>query len=441
MNWYRVREATNWIVIIVIAVGILLWAWQQDQKKETIVIAAATQGGYFYKFARQLATEVERVAGDRYDVDVRITKGSVNNSELLRTGEVDVGIIAIGSVNMQNLQLVAPLFHDYAHLVVRNDVKASDLRDFTGIPFSIGRQGSGNRSNATNLLNFFNVDISSMPGNERSYSAMETDSEIRGAIVTTTLLNPTLNDLLYTGKYRLMSLNMMDGFTFNNPFYVREAIPAGVYQTINGPMPAEPIDTISTMAVLASGQGTDDAKIRVLLEALESTDLLAKAPILLDLNPIEHYVLKLLDLHPVSEKYYNPNFGLDVVSQTFAMLDKFKEIIILLLILGAASYARYNGSKKRKEAEATKAMAAELYEAFSECLKVERTLREVSDIRLLKQYQNQILNIKQKTVDFGSQFGLQTNDVFLSVINECNEISRTIQQKLQLQTDKNRNEL
>lgn len=110
MNWYRFKEAFNWIVIGLIATAILLWAWQQEQDKETIVIATASKGGYYYEFGKHLESELKRIAGDRYVIEILSTSGSVNNSELLRKGAVDVGILAIGSVSLQNLSIVAPLW-------------------------------------------------------------------------------------------------------------------------------------------------------------------------------------------------------------------------------------------------------------------------------------------------------------------------------------------
>ena len=57
---------------------------------------------------------------------------------------------------------------------------------------------------------------------------------------------------------------------------------------------------------------------------------------------------------------------------------------------------------------------------FEELLKIERTLKETSDIRLLKQYEFQVLSHKQQTVTLAKSAGIELNDVFLSVLHECN---------------------
>lgn len=430
MNWYRIKEAINWIVIVAVAAGILFWAWQQDEGKETIVIATASEGGYYYEFGNHLAAELKRLAGEKYDIEVRVTKGSVNNSELLRRGEVDVGILAIGSVSLQNLDMVAPLWKDYSHIVVRRGLEASELKDFENERFILGVQKSGYRAQAQQLLDFFGVDDSNMTGNDLYFKELLSDETLQGAIVTTGLLNPDLREVLFTGEYELMPVNAADGFAFNNVFHSPDSIPAGVYPSVNGPVPTEAVPTISTMAVMAASRNIADEKVELILEALASSDLRGKAPVLLDVDPTSHPVLKLLSLHPVSMQYYNPNFGLNIFAEAMATLDRLKEVIALLLVLGIALFVRLRDQRNKKDEERHEKIAAQLFATLEELMKIERTLKETSDIRLLKQFEFQVLSLKQQTVDMAKSAQLEVNNVYVSVMNECNSLTRVISERL-----------
>jgi len=431
MNWYRIKEAMNWIVIVVVAAGVLVWAWQQDQGKETIVIATASEGGYYYEFGNHLAAELKRIAGERYDVEVRVTKGSVNNSELLRKGDVDVGILAIGSVSLQNLDMVAPLWKDYSHIVKRRTNTAEELKAFEGQRLILGVQKSGYRAQAQQLLDFFGVDSSDMDGNDQYFKQLLNDDGLQGAIVTTGLLNPDLRDVLFTGEFELMPVAAADGFAFNHVFHSPDFIPAGVYPSINGPIPTEAVPTISTMAVMAASRNINDDKVSVILEALNSSDLRGKAPVLLDIDPTIDPVLKLLSLHSVSQQFYNPNFGLNIFSDAMATLDSLKEIILLLIILLVAVFVKYRDSQHKKDLQRHQKIASQLFSTFEDLLKIERTLKETSDIRLLKQYEFQVLSHKQQTISMAKSAGLEVNDVYLSVLNECNELTAQITTRLQ----------
>ncbi len=431
MNWYRLKEAMNWIVIGAVTVGILVWAWQQDQGKETIVIATASEGGYYYEFGNHFASQLKRIAGERYNVEVRVTQGSVNNSELLRRGEVDVGILAIGSVSMQNLEMIAPLWKDYSHIVVRRGLNKTSLKDFENGSLILGVQKSGYRAQAQQLLDFFGVSEVGMKGSDLYFKELLSDSSLEGSIVTTGLLNPDLREVLFTGEFELMPVQPAGGFAFNHVFHSADAIPAGVYPSIIGPLPAEPVPTISTMAVLAASRDISDDKVRVILEALSSSDLRGQAPVLLDTNPTTDPVLKLLSLHPISEQFYNPNFGLNIFSDAMATLDNLKEVIFLALVLALAIFIKYRDNTQKKGSQRQQKIASQLFATFEELLKIERTLKETSDIRLLKQYEFQVLSHKQQTVTLAKSAGIELNDIFLSVLHECNELSTQISRRLQ----------
>ncbi|WP_320827251.1 TAXI family TRAP transporter solute-binding subunit [Reinekea sp.] len=436
MNWYRFKEALNWIVIGVVATAILLWAWQQDQDKESIVIATASKGGYYFEFGKHLEAELKRIAGDRYNIEILATSGSVNNSELLRKGAVDVGILAIGSVSLHNISIVAPLWKDYSHIVVRTDSNATSLQEFEGKPFILGVQGSGYRTQAKQLMDFFSVDDDTMLGNDLYFKELLNNTEIEGTIVTTGLLNPDLRDVLFTGQFKLMPVTPAEGFAFNHIFHSQDLIPAGVYPSINGPIPAVTVPTISTMAVMAASRDISDEKVKIILQALNSSDLRSKAPVLLDVNPTSDRILRLLQLHPVSAQYYDPNFGLNIFSDAMATLESLKEIIVLFLLLIVALIYKLRTNRVRKAVNQQNRIANELFAIFEDLLKIEHTLKEISDIRLLRQYEYQVLKQKKRTVEIAKSGGLETNDVYLSVINECNELSAQISNRLQIYQQK-----
>ena len=180
-------------------------------------------------------------------------------------------------------------------------------------------------------------------------------------------------------------------------------------------------------------------KHSLLADAKTGKNLVQKV---LDVNPTNDPILRLLNLHPISAKYYDPNFGLNIFSDAVTGLESLKELILLMLLLSLALLYKLRDKRIKKALSQQNRIAKELFATFEELLKIERTLKEISDVRLLKQYEFQVLNHKKRTVEIAKAGGLEINDVYMSVINECNELSaqighrlRSHQQKTQNQTD------
>jgi TRAP transporter TAXI family solute receptor len=434
MSWYQIKEWLIWLVLGIFVVSSITWVWQKGQKNETITIATASKGGYYYEFGLHLKKELEHIAGDEYDIELLVSKGSVDNRSILLKSGADFGILASGSVSLDNLFLISPLWKDFSHIVVRKDSEATSLADFSGKKFILGKQGSGYRAQAIQLMNFFNIDITTVENNDVYFKKLLDDDSIEGAIVTTGLLNPDLRKVLATGQFKLMPLTATDGFAFNNIFHSQDKIPAGVYPSFNGPLPEQPLNTISTLAVMASNTNVSDEKVTLMLQALQqSSELRSAAPVLVNINPTKQATLKLLDMHPVSEKFFNPNFGLNLFSDALETLAKFKEIIIL--VLGALLVAIYmlNNRKRTKMALLTTKVNHELFEILDELLSLDRTLQQVGDIRLLRQYQGQILTYKQRIVQLARSSAngeIESGSVYLTAFNQCSDLASFIALKL-----------
>lgn len=69
---------------------------------------------------------------------------------------------------------------DYSHIVVRKDSNANSVQEFEGKPFILGVQGSGYRTQAKQLMEFFSVDDETMVGNDLYFKELLNNPAIEG---------------------------------------------------------------------------------------------------------------------------------------------------------------------------------------------------------------------------------------------------------------------
>ena len=152
---FFVRRRLALIPIFLIVVSVLVWLITRDTLPGTIRIATAQEGGLYHEFGEALKKSLEQRTGKR--VELIETEGSVENARLLREGKVDVAIVQGGSAPLRGLSVIAPLYPEVVHVLVREGVGIEKVDDLKGHRVVYGPTGSGMRASAERVLKHYGI--------------------------------------------------------------------------------------------------------------------------------------------------------------------------------------------------------------------------------------------------------------------------------------------
>ncbi|WP_417594939.1 TAXI family TRAP transporter solute-binding subunit [Oceanospirillum sp.] len=425
---YRMKNMISWFLLAIAGVLILFWGYQKSHESKMIRIATASKGGYYYQYGTLLKRYIEKKTD--YTVQLLVTRGSVDNRGKLLAGEADFAIVGTNSVSLQNLYMVAPLWRDYMHLVVRKNSDINSLADMAGNSIALGKPGSGYRAQSMKVLDHFALEAEQFRSNDVYFTQLLSDASLEGAIVTTGLLNPDLRQVMASGLFKLVSLEGAEGYALNHSQLTTGKIPAGVYSTVAGPAPAEPVATTVTYAVMAARPGLPEKMVQAVLDQLNSDQVRADAPVMLDINPTEDSVLRYLPLHSLSNRYYNPFVGLDNFSRLLGQIAEHKVLILEGLIIFIVVVVQLSQLRRRRIEQVRVNLAAELESVFRQTVEIERNQKDARDWRLLKQYLVEVMRLKQQAVTLVQGSELAESMLFLSTIQQCADVMRQLEWRL-----------
>ncbi|MEM9379187.1 MAG: serine/threonine-protein kinase [Planctomycetota bacterium] len=264
---------------------------------DRVRLASAVPGGEYHQLCEDLAPALG-AALDRPTV-VLETAGSRENRTLLLEGTADLALVQATAVRADELAVVAPLYHDLVHLVVRRESEIESPADFRGRRVSIGLAGSGMVTSSARLLDHFGLAEEDLLEPLAHFTALADDARYEAAIVTTGPRNGDLVELLATGAFRLLPLDAADRADLVGPTFRSALVREGDYAGL----PAGEVPTISTTTFLATSPRASDRLVTEALEALYGGSLDETLDLL---TPEEAAEWQMVDLHPAARAFYAP---------------------------------------------------------------------------------------------------------------------------------------
>jgi len=427
---YQLRHWFGWIVIGLIAGMLAYWGFMYSTQSQTIRLATASQGGWYYEFGSILKEQIERQTN--YRVQLLETSGSVDNRRRLLADEADIAVVQVSAISMQNLVGVAPLWDDYVHVIVRRDAGINTLWDLHDRNVSIGATGSGYRANAMRILDYYGIPAERLGNNTTYFGNLLTDPELDAAIVTTGLINPDLRKVLASGDFELLTLPGIAGFTFNHSYFRSSTIPQGVYPSPGMPIPALLTETVTTDAILAARRDAPNAMIEAILPVLESMDMRVDVPSLVQRNPADDPIWRLLPVHPATTHYFTPYAGFGMLANLVSEMAKLKELLLVFLLVIPAGIYQWKQHQRIRREQKLSALKRQLEGYFDEIFQIERAQRETKDMRLMQDHLNRINYIKMKATKISLGTPVGESGLFLAFLQQTNSVSREIEWRLSM---------
>jgi TRAP transporter TAXI family solute receptor len=299
---------------LVLALGLVLAALSLvacSSGPPDVRIATGQRGGVFLPLGETLA---HGFASDIPDVRFSALEspGGVASIEMLESGEAELALLSNHVHGASSLQLVAPLYEETLHVVVRRDAKLESVHAIEDHSVSVGPAGSGTETIADAVLQHFGVEPESFDRRNMALldavAALE-KGEIDVAFIVGGMRMPAVDGLLQRDDMVLMSLgepgrpgSALEGIRLDAPFFSVTAIPEHAY----GLQPEEPIGTISVHALLVARADLDADLVFSITESLFShkVELASQERLLSHLSERYDEALSPYPLHPGSDRYF-----------------------------------------------------------------------------------------------------------------------------------------
>ncbi len=280
MAWVRefVQRKPLWLTLAVIATLATAAAapWLLGKKcPRKIVIASGRKDGAYYQFAQQYKT---LLAKDGIEVEVRETAGSVENTQLLRSGEASIAMVQGGLAKPREkggLQSLASLYLEPVWVFCRSDKPVNYLEALRNRRIAIGGEGSGVRAVAIMLL--ADAELTSADGTALNDTVLTADSgadaaslleqgEIDAAFFVVAPQSEIVQRLMKAPGIRLMNFRQAPAFRRKHRFLASVTAPEGL-SNFRGNNPPRDIKLLAPAATLVARDDLHHALIPLILGA------------------------------------------------------------------------------------------------------------------------------------------------------------------------------
>jgi TRAP transporter TAXI family solute receptor len=388
-----------------------------------IKIASAKKGGYYHTFGSIITRQFS--ANANFKSKLLESKGSVHNSQLLLSQKADMAIMQTAAVagSLKKLEVIAPLWHDYVHIIVRKSSKIKSLSDLIGKKVALGGSGSGHRASAARILPYYGIQLSQLKGNKSSYRNLLKDKSIDAAIVTTTLANPVIKKVMASGLFTLLPLPTAKGFAIHNSDYEATSIPAGVYSSKKSPLPAKSVPSLRTLAVLAAHKGLSDKAVTTMLNVIYSIDTRTQAPVLLTAKEGTEGLWLSLPINKAAHRFFDPSKTVTSLANSVEKIFANAQLgLFILLTIGALLFKIYLRNKQNI-ALAEEQNNSELKIIFQSLLGIEAKSKRARDVRVIREYLTELEKLKAQGVELIFNSSLKNSTMFSAFILQTNQVA------------------
>jgi uncharacterized protein len=243
-------------------------------------IGTGGTGGTYYPVGGMIANAVST---DKINVSAVATNGSVANVNGIVGGSMESGFsqadinawaytatgIFEGRPKIEELRVIANLYPESVHVVVKKGANIKSLADLKGKRVSIDEPGSGTLVNARALLAAHGVterDIRPEYLKQVQSAEKFKDGSLDAYFQTTGFPQGTLSELAATNGFELLAIegDIRDKIMAQYKFFAKDKIPDGVYKDVKG------VETIAVGAQWTTTSKQPDDLVYEITKALWS---------------------------------------------------------------------------------------------------------------------------------------------------------------------------
>ncbi|MCL1875389.1 MAG: TAXI family TRAP transporter solute-binding subunit [Synergistaceae bacterium] len=287
---------------------------------EPLKLTMGTGGtaGTYYPYGGAISQLVSDKTG-LVSITAQATGAAIENIRLLDLGDIDIAIVqndsahyayngteAFKDAKITSFKAIARLYPEVIHVVTGADSGIKTIEDFKGKKISVGAPGSGNESNARQILEVLGVGYETFTPLFISYAETANnfkDRQVDAFMYTTGVPNPSLMDISTLQKLSFIPIEgeTRDKIMEAYPFFAKYAFPVNAYSGIDAP-----VETIAVQSILVVHEDLSEDIVYAMTKALfENKEELSTAHAKgkeLDINLARNGVT--IPFHPGAEKYF-----------------------------------------------------------------------------------------------------------------------------------------
>jgi TRAP transporter TAXI family solute receptor len=297
------RRVQTAILALTLFLPILLFAfvafnrWQQGRMPRYVRIAGGIEGGVYDEVSGEIAYRITRSQG--VDATVVSSGGSVENRRRLLDEEIDLAPMQASAIRGDNLCVVAPLFYEVVHVLVRPEAEIKSLNDLKGHRVAVGPEGSGSRLAADLLFDSFQLskdDVSCIVASWQDPTAV---AGVDAAIICIGTGSRVVDDMLENQQFVLLSIPESFKVSFEHPTLRPLQIPATAYPDRG--LSEQGYDTVGMTAFLAARMDTPNVLVEAALQAIY-----AEPPLYANMIPLRGAAeFQGMQLHPAARRFFD----------------------------------------------------------------------------------------------------------------------------------------
>lgn len=336
------REVWKYLlVILLISVILYLGNSVNNWKNHEYSIASGKPGGGYEAFSLGVVELCKDK--DVMNLTHQESEGSVANLKNVVSRKSDFGLFQLSSPLAEDASVVAPVYEDYVHILVRTDSQIKSFIDLDGKKLFYGLDGSGTKVVADQLLIHYGVkNIQRVDSTPTKSISLLSEGSIDAVLLVTAMHAPQVEDAIKSGEVKHLSLG--DPYaSYNSTHGICQAhadmkpaiIPVHTYgrsDKENIALPLSPVATISIPSVLICHRDANEEMVRNLTRSIFQNRHFLASYNIDAFNLKEPDNLHEFQFHPGAEQFYqrkDPSF-LVIYAEVIALV-----LSVIIAITGA----------------------------------------------------------------------------------------------------------
>ncbi|SKC85651.1 TAXI family TRAP transporter solute-binding subunit [Maledivibacter halophilus] len=310
------------ILIISMTLALLVGCQGAGSKKQFVTVVTGGTGGTYYPVGTIFTTLWNEKLGEKVQASVQSSGGSVENLNMLKEGEAQLGI-AMANLTLfayngeqrfkdnkfEDVRFVTALWPDVTQFVVTEKSGINSVKDIKGKRFSVGSAGSGTEYSTKLILETIggltDEDFGSEHlGYSEASSAIQ-NSQIDGMNAEGGLPTSAVSEIAASKtKIKLLEFSDSDYEKLHSiaPYYGQFTVPKGLYRGID-----KDIKTLGVKSTLICHADLDEDTVYELVKTLyENYESIVGSHKALEFMGLDQAIegLPPVPLHPGAVKYY-----------------------------------------------------------------------------------------------------------------------------------------
>jgi TRAP transporter TAXI family solute receptor len=242
-------------LFVLLLVGAGAYIYLDTSREDRLIIAAGARSSEGFQLVEAIA-EVVRRHHPKLDIEVIETGGSLDSSRLIDEGRADLAMMQADGGSTVSGRLIASLYPDAYHLIVRRDAQIEDVSDLRGKTIALPSRGSAQHTSFWFLASHYGLSESSLTSLPMSNRAAEW-ALISGAVDAVFRVRApgdnTVRHLIERADIALVPIEQAQALHLRKPAIRPGSIPKGSYRG-SPPLPQQDLETASVHRWLVASE-------------------------------------------------------------------------------------------------------------------------------------------------------------------------------------------